>query len=337
MPAARFSVTFYPPGDGKNIIRLARIAEQLGFDTFWIPDSHMIWGDPYVLLGAVAASTERIRLGPGVTHPLVRHVTVTASAIATLGEMAPGRVRLGIGIGSSGPATIGVRRSGARELETAIRTIRTLVRGEQVQQDERDLRLTFTNGQDVSISVGAISEHTLRVAGRVADGAIFSGPIDGLGDCLRAVQEGEAAANRPRGSVSIALITPLYVDDDRKRAQDAVKPIVARTALVWLTRAARSGTIDDADREPWLRLQREYDPYRHMTAEYNRLVEERWLERFSLSGTADEVLRRCQRALAAGASEIIVNLLGPDGEAQMRRFGEEILPRLAGDALPSSR
>lgn len=335
MPAARFSVTFYPPGDGKNVIRLARMAEQLGFNTFWIPDSHMIWGDPYVLLGAVAASTERIRLGPGVTHPLVRHVTVTASAIATLGEMAPGRARLGIGIGSSGPATIGVRRAGARELETAIRTIRALVRGEQVQQDERALQLTFTHGQDVPISVGAISEHTLRVAGRVADGAIFSGPIDGLGYCRRAVQEGEEAVDRPRGSVSIALITPLWVDDDRERAQEAVKPIVARTVLVWLTRAARSGTLDDADREPWQRLQREYDPYRHMTAEYSHLVVDRWLERFSLSGTADEVLRRCKRILAAGAGEIIVNLQGPDGEAQLRRFGEEILPRFAGAKLPS--
>ncbi|MEK7879706.1 MAG: LLM class flavin-dependent oxidoreductase, partial [candidate division NC10 bacterium] len=171
IPVARISVAFYPPGNGRTLIRLAQTAERLGFDTFWIPDTHMIWGDPYVLLGAVAAGTERIRLGPGVTHPLVRHVTVTASAIATLGEMARGRVRLGIGIGSSGPASIGVRRVGARELETAIRTIRALVRGERLEEGERTLRLSFTGGQEVPISVGAISEHTLRVAGRVADDA----------------------------------------------------------------------------------------------------------------------------------------------------------------------
>jgi 5,10-methylenetetrahydromethanopterin reductase len=120
----------------------------------------------------------------------------------------------------------------------------------------------------------------------------------------------------------------VYIDADRERAREAVKPVVARTALVWLTLAARHGTLDEADREPWQRLQREYDPYRHMTAAYSHLVEDRWLDRFALAGTPDDVLQRCRQAVAAGASEIIVNLLGPDGEAQLRRFGEEVLPRL---------
>ena len=328
MSAPTLSVAFFPPERGHVAIRRARLAEQLGFDTFWIPDSHMIWGDPWVLLGAVAAATERIRIGPGVTHPLVRHVSVTASATATLGAMAPGRVRLGLGIGSSGPATVGVRRVGARELEAAIGVIRGLVGGAPVQHDGKSLQITFTPGQDVPISVGAMSEHSLRVAGRVADGAIFSGPTDGLGFCLEAVRRGEQEAGRPPGAVRVALISPVYIDDEPERAREAVKPIVARTALVWLTLAARRGTLDEADREPWRRLQREYDPYRHMTAAYSHLVEAHWLDTFALAGTADDVLRRCRQAAAAGASEIIVNLVGPDGEAQLRRFGEEILPRL---------
>lgn len=322
------SVSFFPPESGRVAIRRARLAEQLGFDTYWIPDSHMIWGDPWVLLGAVAAGTERIRIGPAVTHPLVRHISVTASASATLGALAPGRVRLGLGIGSSGPATVGVRRVGARELEEAIRVIRGLVSGAPVEHEGRRLQITFTPGQDVPVSVGAISEHSLRVAGRAADGAIFSGPTDGLGFCLDAVRDGEQAAGRPRGAVPVALLSPVYIDADRERAREAVKPVVARTALVWLTLAARRGTLDEADREPWQRLQREYDPYRHMTAAYSHLVEDRWLDRFALAGTPDDVLRRCRQAVAAGASEIIVNLVGPDGEAQLRRFGEEVLPRL---------
>ena len=326
--APTFSVAFFPPENGHVAIRRARLAERLGFDTFWIPDSHMIWGDPYVLLGAVAAATERIRLGPGVTHPLVRHLTVTASAIATLSAMAPGRVRLGIGIGSSGPATVGIRRVGARELEGAIGVLRGLVGGAAVEHEGRTVQIAFTPGQVVPIAVGAMSEHSLKMAGRVADGVIFAGPVDGLGFCLDAVGQGERAAGRPPGSVRVALIAPVAIDRDAERAREAVKPVVARTALVWLTLAARRGAIDEADREPWQRLQRAYDPYRHMTAAYSHLVEERWLDRFALAGTPDDVVRRCRRALASGAREIIVNLVGPDGEAQLSRFGEEILPRV---------
>lgn len=332
--APRFSVAFFPPENGRVAVRRARLAEQLGFDTFWIPDSHMIWGDPYVLLGAVAAATERIRVGPGVTHPLVRHLTVTASAIATLAAMAPSRVRLGIGIGSSGPATVGVRRVGARELEAAIGVLRGLVSGTAVEHEGRSVQITFAAGHAVPIVVGAMSEHTLQMAGRAADGVIFSGPVDGLGFCLDAVGQGERAANRPPGSVRVTLIAPVAIDRDAERAREAVKPVVARTALVWLTLAARRGTIDEADREPWQRLQRAYDPYRHMTAAYSHLVEERWLDRFALAGTPDDVFQHCRRAVASGASEIIVNLVGSDGEAQLSRFGEEVLPRFPSGEFP---
>src|SRR5437763_10049969 len=104
----QFGVGLFPTGPASAIVRRAALAEELGFDAFWVADTHLIWREAWVLLGAIAQQTTRIAIGPGVTHPIVRHPSVIAAGIHTLAELAPGRVRLGIGIGDSGPANMGL-------------------------------------------------------------------------------------------------------------------------------------------------------------------------------------------------------------------------------------
>ena len=79
--------------------RLLVEAEQLGFDRGWVPDSQMIWSDCYAVLALAAANTSRMRLGTGVAIAGTRIAPVTAHSIATINQIAPGRVFLGIGTG----------------------------------------------------------------------------------------------------------------------------------------------------------------------------------------------------------------------------------------------
>ena len=91
-----------------TIVRQVQLAEALGYDTAWITDTHLICRELWVTLTACALGTSRIRLGPGIAVPHTRHISVTASAIASLAELAPGRVVLGVGTGGSArtdPAT----------------------------------------------------------------------------------------------------------------------------------------------------------------------------------------------------------------------------------------
>src|SRR3989442_1144403 len=98
-----------------QIIEAAQEAERLGFDTFWVTDSHLIGREVLAMLGALAVSTKTIKLGPGVSHLAGRHPSVLASALATLDELAPGRIRLGIGVGDSGANNLGVPRASLAE------------------------------------------------------------------------------------------------------------------------------------------------------------------------------------------------------------------------------
>ncbi len=129
------------------IVEQVRLAESLGFDTAWIADTHLVCRELWVILTACAAATSRIRLGPGITVPHTRHISVTASAIATLHELAPGRLVLGIGTGGSASETMGLsvaKTARVGTLESMAHALRRLLGGESIRLDTgTDARLAW--------------------------------------------------------------------------------------------------------------------------------------------------------------------------------------------------
>jgi G6PDH family F420-dependent oxidoreductase len=91
------------------LVRQAQLAEQAGFTFALISDHFHPWvsdqgESPFVwsTLGGIAQATEKIRLGTGVTCPLIRiHPAIVAQAAATVAAMMPGRFFLGVGTGEN--------------------------------------------------------------------------------------------------------------------------------------------------------------------------------------------------------------------------------------------
>src|SRR5437764_2426006 len=88
-------------------LRLARHAEELGFDAYFRSDHYLTMGgdglpgptDSWVTLGALAVQTSRIRLGTLVTSATFRFPGPLAISVAQVDEMSGGRVELGLGAG----------------------------------------------------------------------------------------------------------------------------------------------------------------------------------------------------------------------------------------------
>jgi hypothetical protein len=78
-----------PPSS--RVVSYARAAERAGCRRVWIYDSPALYGDVWIAVSLVAQATERIGVGTGVAVPTLRHPLVTASAIASIEELAPGR------------------------------------------------------------------------------------------------------------------------------------------------------------------------------------------------------------------------------------------------------
>jgi hypothetical protein len=90
--------------DPATFIALAQDTEAAGWDALFVWDHILIWdgnvvADPWILLAAAAAATDRIRLGPMVTPLPRRRPWVVARQAVTLDHLSGGRVILGVGIG----------------------------------------------------------------------------------------------------------------------------------------------------------------------------------------------------------------------------------------------
>ena len=128
------SVGIYPTAPVAEMIRLTRLAEDLGFGTVWLGDSQCLWREAHVTLGALAVSTRSITLGTSVTNPMTRHLTVIASALCSLAELTEGRVLLGLGRGETAVKLAGVRRATLGELREAVHAIRALCQGQTMER-----------------------------------------------------------------------------------------------------------------------------------------------------------------------------------------------------------
>src|SRR5580700_2420057 len=79
--------------------KMVQRAEELGFSHAWFYDTQMLSADCFIAMGAAAVNTRRIRLGTGVLVPSNRIAPVAANALATLNQLAPGRIDFGVGTG----------------------------------------------------------------------------------------------------------------------------------------------------------------------------------------------------------------------------------------------
>jgi coenzyme F420-dependent glucose-6-phosphate dehydrogenase len=181
----------HPPHE---LVRQAQIAEQAGFTFALISDHFHPWvGDqgqsPFVwsTLGGIAQATEKIRLGTGVTCPLIRiHPAIVAQAAATVACMMPGRFFLGVGTGENlNEHVTGARwpLSGERleMLEEAVHVIRELFGGEEITHrgdhySVEQARLYTVPDEPPEIYVAAAKPQAAKLAGRIGDGLISTSP-----------------------------------------------------------------------------------------------------------------------------------------------------------------
>lgn len=205
-----------------------RRAERLGWDAALQPDSQLRRRDTYVLLAAAARVTERITLGPLLANPVNRHPTVTASSIATIDELAPGRVLLGWGVGDTAVRLAGLKPARVKDLEASTRLMRALLDGESVEVGAaRPARLP--HHRPVRIWIAAGGPRTLRMAGAVADGVFIrvgTHPAN-IATAVAAIRAGAAEAGRDPAAVKVAAIFHTVLVDDAARALIMAKSMAA--------------------------------------------------------------------------------------------------------------
>ncbi|WP_326698533.1 LLM class flavin-dependent oxidoreductase [Streptomyces sp. NBC_01754] len=298
-----------------RIAETAREAERAGFDEVWFPDSQLLWRDVFAVLTAAAAATSRITLGTAVTNLVTRHPAVVASAARTVAEAAPGRFLLGVGVGDSSVAPIGLRPSTGAELRDRLGVVRDLLAGRAVDFDGVTSRLR--DPVDVPVYLAASGPRNLRLAGELADGAILLSGVSPapLAAATAKVQEGAAAAGRARVPMTVSAFC--RVTDDVERAARELKPVCARIAqnggAGFLALAGVRVDVperlpgvypDLVHAEDWAAAVKVCDPY------VSDEAATAFAREFCLYGTPSEIVERLAGVGEAGADAVFLQHVG---------------------------
>jgi len=188
-----WGVWFEPTQPVARLVALAQRAERLGASVCFVADEGTE-RDVYVALTAILLGTEAMTVAPAITNPFSRHPVTTAAAIATLEELAPGRVWNGLGVGGSRVlAPLGVNPPKPfTALADAVATTKTLIAGGAVGAAE----IHWAPGA-VPLAIAGRGPKVQHLAATQADWVVFSAkPVSHLG--------AEAARVRAAGPARIA-------------------------------------------------------------------------------------------------------------------------------------
>ena len=325
----RYDFGLYPTTAVRDHVRLAVLAEHLGFDRVWVTDSPVLWRELWVTLTAIGASTRRIRLGSAVTTGLTRHPAVTVSAAMSLAELVDGRFDLGLGNGDSSLATTGGQPETLVDFRDTVTLLRGLLDGEAAPGRPGDLRMAWMARPRVPIYVAASGPRMLELAGALADGVII---MVGVGEAMvRAAIErvwtGATATGRDPSTIEIVLWTACAVSDREPEAAIAsVKATVARTVIRRLPLALTGEQAAATDR---IRTEYDYTHHAHPRAPHAQLVPDTLVADFALAGDTAACAERLRRLDTLGVSSVALALPAPAFEERgvmLARLATEVLP-----------
>jgi alkanesulfonate monooxygenase SsuD/methylene tetrahydromethanopterin reductase-like flavin-dependent oxidoreductase (luciferase family) len=226
------------------LLDLAERAERLGFDSIWVGDSVLARPrhEPMTLLAAVATRVGRVAVGTAVLLPALRNPVLLAHQVATLDQIAEGRLILGIGIaadvanirGEFVAAGVPFEKRVGRLL-AGLKLARALWTGEPVDWDGRwkvdrgVLAPTPFRPGGPPIWVGGSLPASLERAGRHFDGWLPIAPdAEQWGRQWQEVKAIARQAGRDSSALTGAMYLTLAVDDDAERANARLDDYLAR-------------------------------------------------------------------------------------------------------------
>jgi 5,10-methylenetetrahydromethanopterin reductase len=305
----------------ENVIGYARRAEELGFDEIWVVEDCFFRGG-IAQAAVVLASTTTIGVGIGILPAAARTASFATLEVATLAELFPGRLHVGVGHGMPG----WMRQAGSwpasplAMLAETIDLMRAVLRGGTATVTGRytsadDVRLAGVPPVVPPILAGVRGPKSLALAGACADGVVLAEPVtpEYLAAALSAFDSGRRSPHTDLGFPGlrptpadrhVVAYNVAAVHEDPEVARALVRP-----ALEW---------IGDPDWAPHIRVLPFADEFARLRAAsasrtaFAQALPDPWVDQLAVVGTAASARGRIDALHAAGATSVVLIPAGPD-------------------------
>jgi coenzyme F420-dependent glucose-6-phosphate dehydrogenase len=316
-----------------DLLRAAEQAEQRGFELIDISDHFHPWSEEgqavfcWTWLGAVAARTERIVMGTGVTCPILRyHPAVIAQATATLSCLAPGRVYLGLGTGEAlneYAATGMWPEYGEREerMQEAIALIRELWTGKETTfkgkyYQTHKARLYTPPAQPIPLYVSSLVPRSAFFAGKYGDGLFTVGgkQPEMYRQMLQSFEQGAREAGKdPTAMPRVIELNVEYEQDLTKALENHLK--------YW------AGSY-----VPALFDQKIYSP--RMSAENGQIVTPEAIKKAGcVSAKAEDHIKFARQFIDLGFDHLVFHSARQDQQAFLEAYSRDVVKHLHEPAV----
>ena len=307
-----------------------RRAEECGFEAVWQAESRLA-REATVPMAAFAAVTRRIKVGAGVIPIWTRNVGLLAATFATLDELAPGRVLLGLGAWWEPLASkVGVdRRRPLRAMREVVESTRRLLamervtyHGEFVHLDgvEIDVVHGDRSPRRVPIYVGATGMRMMELAGEIADGVVLNYMVspDYNTAAMAALATGAARAGRPVDEIDRPQLVVCSLDRDRDLALNRARELLTQY-LGQQPHIMKASGVDPALVEEIGKVMT-WPAGPEEIRKAMRLVPDDAVQSISASGSPEECKAKVREYVANGATCPILYPLGDDVGLMLETF-----------------
>jgi 5,10-methylenetetrahydromethanopterin reductase len=305
-------------------------AEKLGYDSIWITD-HFNNRNVYVSLSFIANYTDQIKLGPGVTNPYLIHPIITAQSVASLNEVAPGRVLCGIGAGDKTTLEmLGIKmKSPLTAMRESVELIKKQIDREKGAYEGKMFRalpgsrFNFKVKSGIPIYIGAQGPKMLQLAGEIGDGALINASHpDDIERAVGLISKGATKASKTMEDVDVAAYTSFSIADKKKEAMKSVVPVVAYIV---------AGSPPFILEKHGISVEKA-DTIKSELANRNwgkafGAVEPGMIDAFSICGDPDQCTEKINELFKTGVNHFITGSpLGPHKKEAINLFGHEVMP-----------
>lgn len=326
-------VAFWKNYDRKLYVRAAQLADELGYDSFWVPEA---WGyEISTLLTEMALATKRIKLGTGILNVYSRSPGLIAMTAATVDEISEGRFILGLG--PSGKNVIEGFHGRKfdkplTQVRDVIRVVRTLLSGGKLSDahaelaEYRPFRLEMKPARaSIPIYVAALRDKALESIGELADGWIPTfWPYERLAEGRARIEAGARKAGRDPAKIVTAPFTtvlPLGGDAGAMMARRIISFYIGGMGEYYTELLTRFGFGEDCKRIAAL--------YQDKTtrAQAAAAVPDAMIEALTISGDPAHCVEELRRRRSFGIDEPILNLPTEVPWEVMEMFIRGLAPR----------
>ncbi len=307
-------LAFWKNYDRKLYLRAAQLADELGYDSFWLPEA---WGyEIFSLLTEMAVSTKRIKLGTGIVNVYSRSPGLIAMNAATVDEISEGRFILGIG--ASGARVIeGFHgrpyQKPLTQVRDVIRVVRTLLSGGKISDAGAELaayrpfKLEMTPARaHVPIYVAALKQKAIESIGELADGWLPTfWPYDRLAQGRAWIAAGAARTGRDPSKIVTAPFTtvlPLGLEAGSMMAKRIIAFYIGGMGDYYIELLTGFGFGDDCKKIAELYQNKE------TRALAGAAVPDRMIEALTISGDPAHCIEELRRRRSFGIDLPILNL-----------------------------